>query len=341
MALQVDATTINGSGDFSVSDNGTLVYLTGTRQSAESSIQWLDASGKLTTLRAAPADWREASFSPDGSKLALSITAAIQKDLYIYEAERDVMKFTVDDGNASSPVWMPDGERIIFASARGGSRPNLYWRRANGAGPVMRLTESANPQFPYSVDRSGKYLAFTEADLTTRPDLDIKILPLVEDAAGGLTAGTPRMLVGTAANEDRPVFSSDGRWLAYVSSESGRRDVFVTSFPSGDGKWRVSGESGGNYPAWSTTQRELFYAAPGGPRDTLMVTPYSIEGTSFRPGGPRRWSPQAILGNRGYAVHPDGKRMVVAPPDDAPEQRSTVVLIFNLFDELRRKAAVK
>ena len=103
----------------------------------------------------------------------------------------------------------------------------------------------------------------------------------------------------------------------------------------------MSGESGGKCPAWSETQRELFYAAPGGQHDTLMVAPYTIQGTSFRPGGPRRWSPQAILRNRGYALHPDGKRMVVASPDDAPEQRSTVVLIFNFFDELRRKAAVK
>jgi eukaryotic-like serine/threonine-protein kinase len=185
-------------------------------------------------------------------------------DLWIHEAERDLMKFTPVAENASSPVWTPDDERIIFAAAPGGSRSNLYWRRANGTAPVKRLTESANPQTPHSVDPSGKYLAFTEADLATRQDLDIKILPLAEDATGGLTPGTPYMLVGTSANENRPAFSTDGRWLAYVSTESGRPEVFVTSFPLGDKRRKVSGENGGDYPAWSKTQQELFYAVPGG-----------------------------------------------------------------------------
>ena len=127
-----------------------------------------DTAGAGDRLAEAP------SFSPDGSRLALSITAGPRQDLYIYEPERDLMKFTFDDGNDSSPVWTPDSEHIIFASARGKPPESLLApSKRNGAGDAA---DGERPR-PVSVlvHPSGKYLAFTEADLTARPDLDIKI----------------------------------------------------------------------------------------------------------------------------------------------------------------------
>ena len=93
-----------------------------------------------------------------------------------------------------------------------------------------------------------------------------------------MKAGTPRTLVGTRAGENWPTISPDGRWLAYVLNEGGPWEIYVTSFPAGEGKWKVSGENGGQYPAWSKTRPELFNAAPAGPHATLMVTPYEIRG---------------------------------------------------------------
>jgi hypothetical protein len=90
------------------------------------------------------------------------------------------------------------------------------------------------------------------------------------------------------------------------------------------------------------TRQELFYVVPAGQHDIVMMAPYTIERTSFRPGRPRQWSPEPIgASDRGYALHPGGKRMMVGSPDSVLGVRSTVGIAFNFFDELRRKAPVK
>jgi serine/threonine-protein kinase len=336
----VTAVPLNGSADFSVSDDGTLIYREGTERGAESPLRWLDASGRLTTLRAQATDWRRPRFSRDG-RLALSIEGA---DIWIYEPARDLTKVTFDRLYDNSPVWTPDSEHIVFASQRDQRTfTNLYYQRANGTGPVLRLTESALAQVPFSIHPSGKYLAFVESGPRVGRALDIKILPLESDGKGGLKPGSAWTFLGTAAHENQPAFSPDGRWLAYTSNESGTdtSQVFVAPFPAGDRKEKVSIE-GGMWPAWSEARQELFYVVPRAQHDFVMVAPYTIQGTLFGPGRPRQWSEEPIgARDRGYALHPDGERMIVGAPDSAVDGRSTVAIAFDFFDELRRKASVK
>ena len=342
----VSAVPLNGSANFSVSDGGTLIYRQGTPGGAESPLRWLDASGRLTTLRAQATDWRRPRFSRDG-RLALSIAdgpLGPSTDIWLHEPERDLTKLTFHRLQDNSPVWTPDSEHIVFASERDqGTVPNLYYQRANGTGPVLRLTESALPQVPFSIHPSGKYLAFVEGGPRVGQALDIKILPLESDGKGELKAGSAWTFLGTAANENQPAFSPDGRWLAYTSNESGSdtSDLFVTSFPAGDRKWKVSSE-GGMWPAWSEARQELFYVVPSGQHDLVMVAAYTIQGTVFRAGRVRQWSEVPIgARDRGYALHPDGKRMIVGSPDSALDGRSTIAIAFDFFEELRRKAPVK
>ena len=280
-------------------------------------------------------------------RLALSITGGPlgpATDIWLHEPERDLTKVTFGRGNDDSPVWTPDGEHIVFASQRDqGYFTNLYYQRANGTGPVLRLTESALAQVPFSIHPSGQYLAFVEGSPRVGQALDIRILPLESDGKGGLKPGSAWTFLGTAANENQPAFSPDGRWLAYTSDEGGTdtSDVFVAPFPAGDRKEKVSTE-GGMWPAWSEPRQELFYVVPRGQHDLVMVAPYTIQGTLFRPGRPRQWSEEPIgARDRGYALHPDGKRMIVGSPDSALDGRSTVAIAFDFFDELRRKAPVK
>jgi hypothetical protein len=110
--------------------------------------------------------------------------------------------------------------------------------------------------------------------------------------------------------------------------------VFVAPFPAGDRKEKVSTE-GGMWPAWSEARQELFYVVPRAQHDLVMVAPYTIQGTLFRPGRPRQWSEEPIgARDRAYALHPDGKRMIVGSPDSALDGRSTVAIAFDFFDEL-------
>ena len=124
---------------------------------------------------------------------------------------------------------------------------NLFWQRVDGTGEAQRLTESPNAQFPGSWHPGGRFLAFEER--VGPANVDLKVLPMEGSEASGWRPGTPTVFLNTPSNETEPVFSPDGRWLAYVSDESGSLEVYVRPF-QGSGKWRISSD-GGAHPTWS------------------------------------------------------------------------------------------
>jgi serine/threonine-protein kinase len=212
----------------------------------------------------------------------------------------------------------------------------LYWQRADGTGEVQRLTESTNQQFPASFDPSGKYLAFTEA--TPQNAYDLMILRIEGDEKSGWKLGKPTVFLGTPANEQEPMFSPDGRWIAYTSNEFGRFEVFVRPFPGPGGKWQIS-TTGGLWPTWSQKRQELLYLASD---NRIMVASYTVDGDSFKADKPHLWSERAILplrAGRFFDLHPDGNRIAAAVASgQAEEKLDKVTFIFNLFDELRHIA---
>jgi eukaryotic-like serine/threonine-protein kinase len=136
--------------------------------------------------------------------------------------------------------------------------------------------------------------------------------------------------------EREPMFSPDGRWLAYSSNESGRNEVYVRSFPGPGGKWQISTD-GGLYPTWSRTRHELFFVNNG----QLMVAPYAIEADSLSAEKPRLWSEgrfRASAASRMFDLHPDGDRFAIAAQGPGGGTQDHVTFIFNFFDELRRIA---
>jgi serine/threonine-protein kinase len=269
----------------------------------------------------------------------MTISDGKQQDVWNYEWARDTLsRLTFDPGDDGNPVWTPDGRRIVFQSRRAGdSASNLYWLRADGTGEVERLTESKNQQVPASWHLSGKFLAFTENNPQTNGDL--MILSMDGDDASGWKPGTPTAFLNDRFIENQPMFSPDGRWLAYASNETGRPEVYVRPFPGPGGKWQISAD-GGFFPRWSRTQGELFYRALDNP---IMVASYIVEGDSFRAEKPRLWSEARFIlsdAQRGFALHPDGQRVALAavPETQAEPRQDKVVFIFNFFDELRRIA---
>ena len=329
-----------GRSQIAVSNTGTLVYLPALDNGGVP-IQWLRRDGNTTPLRPVPANWSDPQFSPDGRKLAVDIYDGRQNDIWVYEWERDTLtRLTFDPANDGKPVWTPDGRHIVFVSTRDKSgAPNLYWQRADGTGETQRLTVSKNAQLPGSWHPAGKYLAFYETSPQTGSD--IMILPMEGNEASGWKPGTPTVFLNTPADEVEPMFSPDGRWLAYHSNESGRREIFVRPFPGPGGKWQIS-TAGGAYPTWSRTRHELFYTSPD---NRIMVAPYTVEGSSFKADKPHLWAERLIQPRprlRSFDLHPDGERFAVSvameTPSEAPHDK--LVFIFNLFDELRRIAPI-
>jgi len=342
-AIEGVATAPNSGGaQFAVSDTGTLVYLPGQSAGGEAPVYWMDHTGKATPLRTAAANWSNPHFSPDGRRLALNIGTGTGLDVWVYEWARDTLtRLTFDPTQALDPVWTLDGRRIVFASARGDkSMVNLYWQRADGTGDVQRLTESKNTQYPASWHPSGKFLAFDENNPQT--GYDAMILPVEGDEASGWKPGKPAPFLNSPANEREPMFSPDGRWLAYGSNESGRDEVYGRPLPGPGGKWQIS-TSGGENALWSRARRELFFETPD---QHLMVASYSVDGDSFRADKPHLWSDARFefraRNFRSLDLHPDGERFALGTVPDAQSaaRQDKVVLIFNFFDELRRIAPV-
>jgi Tol biopolymer transport system component len=328
-----------GSAQFGASETGTIVYQigpsTGAAVAAAAPIEWMDRAGRRTPLRATPANWGNPHFSPDGARLAVEINDGKQLDVWVYEWAHDKASQLTFAAWNQKPVWTPDGRRIVFWSNRDKVQ-NLYWQRADGTGDVQRLTHSQYPQSAASWHPSGKILAFQE----TRPQTgaDLMLLPLDGDEATGWRPGTPTVFLSSPAIEREPMFSPDGKWLAYQANDTGRFEVYVRPFPGPGGKWLISTD-GGTTPTWSRTHRELVYRTPD---NQLVVAAYTVSGDTFRAEKPQLWAEGRIgpgTGQRSFDLHPDGQRVAVAP-DLAPAggQQDRVVFIFNFFDELRRIA---
>ncbi len=325
----------NGTAQFAFSASGTFVFVRGPSLRSLAPIYLMDRDGKTQQLRAVPAAFNNPRFSPDGRLLALDRRAGGQRDVWVYEWERDRMVRLTFDSTAIGPVWTPDGRRIAYASARGdGSTPNVYWQRSDGTGETGRLTESKNRQYPTSWHPAGKFLAYDEDSAETLRD--IMILPIEGDEVSGWKPGKATAFLRTPFVEREAVFSPDGRWVAYVSLESGPPEVYVRPFPGPGGKWQIS-TAGGIQPTWSRNGKELAYRA----NQTLMVASYAADGDSFRAEKPRPLPGRVPLrepDSRQFDLHPDGQRFAVLKvPDDQLEVRQDkVVFILNFFDEMRR-----
>ena len=206
---------------------------------------------------------------------------------------------------------------------------------ADGTGEITRLTDSPDGQTPFSWHPGGRFLAFVSGERAS-----IMMLPMEGDATRGLTPATPTSFLATPALEAAPMFSPDGRWIAYLSADgSGVYDVYVRPFPGPGGPWRISTTSG-TYPRWSLSTRELLFLKYLDPTPSkIMAAPYTVVGNSFRAEAPHAWSPTSVervgVGNNPYHLHPDGKRIAAAAiPDEGRVVRDQVVFVFNFADYL-------
>ena len=167
------------------------------------------------------------------------------------------------------------------------------------------------------------------------------ILRLEGDEASGWKPGMPTVFLGEPYTEQQPRFSPDGRWLAYQSNESGTFEIYVRPFPGPGGAKTPISTGGGINAVWSR-KHELLYLAPDG---RIMIVPYTVVGEAFQAEKPRVWSETPIqvrpLSAATFDLHPDGKRVVMAPVTQATAGPTHVTLMFNFFDELRRVAPVK
>jgi len=324
MSLQGDPIPIGeglGAGDlglasFSVSRNGVLVFrqgeLTGTR------LVWTDRAGKETPLFDAPSDYRNASFSPDGGKLAYDVSNAGtgQLDVWIRDLVRNVSsRFTFDASSELNPVWSPDGRRIVF-TGRSKGPGDLYLKDASGTREAEPLLMSAEEKYVSDWSPDGRYLLYTSrGDADT--GWDMWTLPMDGERK-------PIVMARTKFAELWARFSPDSRFVAYQSNESGRAEVYVQEFPDARNKYQISTE-GGSEPFWRADGRELFYRAG----TSIMAVPVQTA-SAFIVGTPVKLLDTrfaAVTARAHYRPTADGQRfLVLAPLPRDTEQPAAVVL---------------
>jgi serine/threonine-protein kinase len=314
------------SGQFATSDNGMFIYLPGGSEERNFSLVWVDREGNREPLAALPNAYRRPRVSPDGQRLALTVMEA-KADIWLYEIARNTLTKLTFEGFNQQPLWTPDGKRVLWRSRRGGDAGNLYWKLADGSGTAERLTTSEFRQNPGSFSPDGKTLAFQQYLEGSETSRDIWVLPLT-----GAREASP--LLQTRFNESGPLISPDGHWMAYVSDESGRSEIYVQSFPARDGKWQISRE-GGVEPLWAPNGRELFFRNEIGNR--MMIVDMSTD-NGFAAGSPRllfegSYQRGSGAGVAQYDISPDGERFLMIQPHQAASQ---INLVLNWFEELKR-----
>ena len=331
----VPSPTLEGF-DYAFSNDGTLVYR--SPHSDWGQLVLVDRQGGIQAMGEAAHRFATPRFSPNGKYVALTVRrdasgrtstpAATESDIWVYEIARGILTPVTFTDRSSAPAWTPDGRRITFHRFSQEARESIHWKAADGSGIAEELTSAPGvAPTPGSWSPDGKVLAFTTKQHQKQPAHDIWLCSL-----GG--ERKPQLFQGTRFNERHPMFSPDGRWIAFTSNHSGRDEIYVKAYPAGSGLTRISTE-GGSQPLWGVDGRELFYRN-GGKMLVAVVgtaTPFTTAPSEFLFEGP-------YLGGisferaRNYDISPDGRRFAMVKGAATSLRQLNVVQ--NWFEEVKR-----
>ena len=333
-------TKLLGSVDLTTAA-GTLMYVRGVNASAVSvQALWVARNGATTAIEppiiVTPANNRGLAISPDGRRLAVDMVGPRSTDLWIKELPAGPFsRLTFDGLENTRPSWMPDGQSVLYIRNDGSGTTNttqVWKKKADGSAPAESVFATNRSIAEAQVSGNGEWLIYR-----VNSDSGGDIYGL---RPGG--DGTPVPLVAGPYSESNPALSPDGRWLAYVSNESGTLEVYVRPFPDvSRGRWQVSTE-GGSAPRWAHSGRELFYVRVG----DMMSVPVTTNATTFSAGTPRK-----LFGGFGtqflqgivpyYDTSLDDQRFLMMGIPAADSTRSQLVIVENWLGDVREKLATQ
>ncbi|NIW36442.1 MAG: protein kinase [Gemmatimonadetes bacterium] len=304
---------------FALSRSGTLVLVSSDR-GATGELRLVDRAGRDTLLADQRRDYLFPRFSPDGRKVAVEIHDEAGGHIWIYDRDARTLARLTTEGHNSRPAWSPDGRQVAYSSARD-SLTGIYRMNADGGGVERaigpRLTA---PYTEFSWSPDGARVAFERRG--TNRSRDIWTVSVERDSV-------LRALVETPASEFDPAYSPDGRWIAYVSDESGRDEVYVRASSGRGGRFLVSTD-GGRGAQWSGSG-ELYYI---GDDEWLWAATLEFD-PEFRVIGRERLfdtSPFGVFSPSSYGVHPDGQSFVFVHSEG---RELAIEVVLNWANELR------
>jgi len=311
----------------SVSTAGLVAYRAGGTRRRQ--LAWFDRSGNALGVMGVPSEdnLSHPSVAPDGRRVAVDRTERGNADIWVLEGT-GTSRVTFDAAADLSPIWSPDGARIVFNSSRKGDS-NLYQKSSSGGGAEEPLFESPLQQSATDWSNDGQFILYFSLDPQTNGDL--WVLPMEGDRK-------PSVFLKTGFNEVFGQFSPDRRWVVYRSNESGRNEIYIRAFAAtasrvvaspAAGQWQVS-SAGGIFPRWRSDGKELYYI---GPKGEMMAVPIAATETTLEPGAPVTLFPTRIVGGgadnfqgRQYDVTRDGRFLINT---DLDEGSSSITLLQN------------
>ncbi|MGA8199303.1 MAG: protein kinase, partial [Candidatus Sulfotelmatobacter sp.] len=287
---------------FAVSQNGLMVYQLGNAASAKSKLVWFDRSGKaLADFDPGESTIIDIRLSPDNKRAAFASGTGIWTlDL----VRKTKTRITFDQQIVQEPTWSPDGKTIMFSArtATGGGNVEIRSKAADGSGAEKTLISVQNNYHYPAWSPDGKYLTYIRGD--GEKMVSLWIVPVAGDAKPIAIVQPP----SPQSDINSYRVSPDSRWVAYVSDESGVQEIYITSFPGGQGKWKVS-SNGGAYPAWRADGKELFYQSLA---NDFFACPIAMKGSEIEVGTPQRLFNTSAPGiGISFDVSADGKRLLI------------------------------
>ncbi len=312
---------------FTLSETGTLAYIPRSPLLDSGAVVWVDRKGETTPIVEIGKILVEPRLSPDGGRIAFR-TPAPTCDLWVHDIARGTTTRITHEGDNHGLAWSPDGRRVAFCRL-GSPEWAVLSVSADGAGEVEQLSPpQVRRGYAASMSPDGAFVLVEARGEATGADVD-----LVD-----VKEKTVRSLFGTRFEEAGPAFSPDGRHIAYVSDESGRREVYVVPFPALDARVQIS-TSGGMQPVWSPRGDELFFRS-----DRAMLVVDVDLAPELTAGRPRplfesEHSSSDATGLPGYDVSPDGQRFVMVR-ERAGAAGAEIHIVLDWLQELRPRAAV-
>jgi Tol biopolymer transport system component len=316
-----------GSGNYAVSDDGTLAYISSGISYNNQRLVWIGRGGATTPLPLPERGYENVALSPDGSRAAIQIREGITR-LWIYDFARGTLSpLATGPGSSQAPQWTPDGRWVVYRGTRQGTR-NLYRLAVDESAKEVRLTRQRGViQSPTSISADGRILLFDQTGPMEPEGTGIWVLRLDGDSV-------PRRLFPLPAAGQDGQLSPDGRWVAYMRRVASRWEIFVGPF-GGAGEQRLVSTDGGREPLWSRDGRELFYQS-GSTLMGVTVTPGAVFSASTpRPVHEGRFF-GTITGNTSFSVTRDGRFLRIQPVDPAPAI-THVELVLNWFATLQQR----
>ena len=305
---------------FAVSGNGVLAYQSGAAE-ASTRLAWLDRNGKQLATVGNPGNYGNFRLSPDGTKVAMSAIDPRQgsEDIWIYDLSRDVMsRVTFGPTWNSFPMWSADGREVFFRTARTGP-VDIYRKSFDGTGIERPVLHSDPIKFTGDSSPDGRWFVYYALDPRKQTKFDIRVVSLND--------GRDEPFLQTQFNEGEPSFSPDGRWLAYVSDETGRNEVYLTTFPASSRKVQVS-TGGGSAPRWRRDGKELYFLS-----SDLTLQAVGI-GPDARTSAPKPlFKIRASGAGTLYDATADGQKFLVGVPA-TETSTATISLVVNWASEL-------